>query len=509
MTQNWDRLKLIIKKDSILIFITISGLLLRLRQYAANRSFWGDEGGVALNIVERSFFGLTQKLGFHQAAPLGFLFIEKLSIILLGNRDYIFRLFPLLCGLLAVYLMYLIVKEYFVVAGIFALLIFAINSWLIYYSSELKQYCGDVTVTLLLIYLSFHCLKEDTRPKDFLWLGLAGFITIWISHISIFILAGIGITLFFDKVIQKEYRRLLWVIGLGVSWLLSFGIEYIVTLQYTIADGHYQTAWLKSFMPLPPTSEWAWNIFYKFMLINLNRTDLILAYLFIGLILIGCVALFARNWKIGLIVLFPFIMTLAASALHKYPLSYRFMLFLMPSAFLFIAEAIRMIYQRIAKWQPKLGLVLCAVPAVILLWVPIQTAVYDVKVPETVSEIRPVVQYVSEKKQPQDIVYIYYGSVPSVLYYAPQYGFTDTDSPNVIQGIWRQNDHKALERFFEDVGALKGKERVWFIFSDFGDCGGCTGDKRVFFNNYIGQYGIMLDKVEDIAKGAYLYDLKP
>ena len=44
---------------------------------------------------------LTQLLDYHQAAPIGFLFIEKLSILVFGNHDYIMRLFPLLAGILA------------------------------------------------------------------------------------------------------------------------------------------------------------------------------------------------------------------------------------------------------------------------------------------------------------------------------------------------------------------------------------------------------------------------
>ncbi len=119
--------------------IIIIGVILRLRQYIANRSLWLDEASLALNIVGRSFTGLTQPLDFEQGAPLGFLFIEKAVLLILGNQDYILRLFPLLSGLLSVYFMYLISKEFFGMPGLFALSIFAVSWTLIYYSSELKQ----------------------------------------------------------------------------------------------------------------------------------------------------------------------------------------------------------------------------------------------------------------------------------------------------------------------------------------------------------------------------------
>jgi hypothetical protein len=511
MVRSWDRLKLIAKQDFIWLSIVVLGIILRLRQYLANRSLWGDESALAVNIVERSFFGLTQKLGFHQAAPLGFLLIEKISIILLGNRDYILRLFPLFSGILAVYLMYRIAKENFGVIGIFAVLMFSVNSWLIFYSSELKQYCSDVTIALLLVYLSIRCLGENTRIKDFIWLGVAGLITIWISHTSIFILAGIGLVLVLEKIVRKKYVPMVWLLGLGASWLISFGVEYIVALQDTAADIHYQTSWQTNFVPWPPWSDPQWFVktYYFFLLIIMNRTDLFVPLFVSALALIGILSLFIRRRTIALLMILPFIMTLVASALHKYPLSYRFMLFLIPFALLLMAEGVGRIYLFMAKWQRSLALILCGIPVAVLLWISITRAIVDFRSPQTISEIRPIMKYVEENRAPQDTIYLYYGAVPGFLYYAPFYNFDDLDSDNIIMGVWRQNENKAFLHFFEDVEGLKGKNRVWFIFVEIVDCGGCEGDKQVVFTNYLDKYGTMLDSVQSVSSAAYLYDLSP
>src|SRR5690606_12042987 len=60
------------------MLVVVLGIVLRLRQYFANRSLWVDEASLALNIINRSFGGLTQPLDYNQGAPVGFLFIEKL-----------------------------------------------------------------------------------------------------------------------------------------------------------------------------------------------------------------------------------------------------------------------------------------------------------------------------------------------------------------------------------------------------------------------------------------------
>jgi predicted membrane-bound mannosyltransferase len=80
----------------LVICLLFIGIILRIWQYAANRSLWLDEAALALNIVNRSFIGLLLPLDNNQQAPLGFLIIQKAFTIVLGNSEYSLRLFPLL-----------------------------------------------------------------------------------------------------------------------------------------------------------------------------------------------------------------------------------------------------------------------------------------------------------------------------------------------------------------------------------------------------------------------------
>jgi Dolichyl-phosphate-mannose-protein mannosyltransferase len=504
----WNRMKSLINPDYVEWSLIAVGIILRLRQYLANRSLWADEASLAVNIANRTFGGLTQPLDYHQAAPIGFLFIEKFFIVLLGNKDYILRLFPLFAGILAIYLLHRITKEYFGGAGMATVLMFSINSWLIFFSSELKQYSSDVMVALLLIYLSSRCFKEDARVRDFQLLGVGGIMTIWMSHISIFILAGIGLTLVLEKIIHKKYMSFSWIIGLGAVWLISFGAEYIFTLQYIAADKYFQTYWQKAFMPLPPWRDIQWLVktYYSFILIIVGRTDSILILMIPALAFIGSVSLFIRNRSIAIVIIFPFIAALAASALEKYPLSYRFMLFLIPSILLLMTEGIRSIYLFFAKWQRGPALILSGIPIVVMLWFLIPIAWNVFNSPEKISEIKPIMEYVGKSKTQNDVIYIYYGSAPAFIYYAP---FYHLDPTNAIFGSDSLKKKVALNSFFDDVEKLKGNDRVWFIFSDIVDCGGCYGDKRIFFTDYLDKFGTMLDSVRGTAAGAYLYDLSP
>jgi len=86
------------------------GAALRVRQYAANRSLWLDEAMLALNFVHRSLPGLLRPLESDQAAPLGFLVVEKL-LESIANRDYVLRLFPLVAGCVSLYLLYRLARQ--------------------------------------------------------------------------------------------------------------------------------------------------------------------------------------------------------------------------------------------------------------------------------------------------------------------------------------------------------------------------------------------------------------
>ena len=502
MQKAWIRLK----PDLVWWFVIALGIILRLRQYLVNRSFWADEASLAFNLVNRTFSGLTQPLDYHQGAPIGFLFIEKLCILLLGNNEFAMRLFPLISGIIAIYLLYLLARTYIGLSGLFALLAFSVGWNLIYYSSELKQYSSDVMIALLLVYLASRCIRENAQAKDFLLLGVTGAIAIWVSHPSVFVLAGIGVVLVLEKLMRKSDVPFGWILTMGLVWVGLFAVDYFVFLRPLAEDEYLQNYWGKAFMPLPPWSDLGWfeKTFYSMLLMSLH-TYMSAVVIVSVLLVIGSLSLLFRNRTIALLFILPALIVLIASGFEAYPLKDRFMLFLIPFFLLILSEGLRGIYSVAAKWSRPLGVVLAALPVLVLIWPP-STTLDQFFTTTRGSDVRPVIQYVGENRKHDEVVYVFHAGESAFQYYAPLYGL---NTGEIIFGLSSPRKKLVLEGFYSDVESLRGNDRVWFIFSNIYDCGDCEGDMQEFYVNYINGYGVMLDQVNAPRANAYLYDLNP
>ena len=466
--------------------VIILGVVLRLRQYFADRSLWSDEAALALNIVGRSFTGLIQPLDFEQGAPLGFLFIEKTILLILGNKDYILRLFPLLSGLLSIYFLYRICREYYGISGLFALSFFAVSWTLIYYSNELKQYSSDVLISTGLVYLAFRALRKDAGRKEILILGAAGAVTVWISHPAIFILASIGLVLAIENLSRKALSKLIWILGIGVVWIVDLGLAYLVSLRNLMDNSYLSNFWRPFFMPLPPWRHWDWfGGTYVQLLDIANHVGSVPSRPFILvsslLLVIGVGWFFIFDRSIALMMAFPFVFVLLAAALQKYPFGERFILFLLPFLFLFMAKGLEQIYFVVARWNRTASLVICGVAVLVTLWPSASTSFRFFLSPYMREHIRPALAYMSQNTQFGDVIYVYYESQLAFEYYAPSLNFKDD---KIIYGAAGSADSPVD---IGNINQLRGNRRVWLVFSSY--CSQCETARAP------GQYLQRLNKI--------------
>ncbi len=482
------------------LFLIIIGIIFRVSQYFYNRSLTEGEAPLAMNIIERSYPELLKPLDYVQAAPIGFLYVEKFCVNIMGNNEFALRIFSLITGILALFLFSKIVEflgDFKI--QIFALCLFIVNDSLIYFSSEVKPYSSDVFFSLMIILLSIIIIKNFPQSLSLIIpLGLVSAIFIWFSFPSVFVFCGSWLTLAFFLIKNKNRPAFLFLLISGIIWFFSLGINYSISLKSLTKHKELMDFWQSSFIPLPPKS---WHelylLFYNLIRIFKNPGGFsIYEYLFaILLFFIGLAICWRKNRYYALIFIMPLIITILGSSLHLYPFAGRVLLFITPFLFIFTSAGLSRIYEIIQKHSHQIAVLIVA----IILIHPVFSAVYHIIKPRAPEELRTVLEYVQKNKKEDDIVYVYYGAVNAFRYYQERFSNIGDD---YIAGVESRTDWTG---YYRDIQKLKGNKRVWFLFSHIATHLGVNEEK--LFLSYLNCLGQCIESYTAPGASTYLYNL--
>lgn len=505
MKHIFAKINIFLAPDGIWYLLICTGVVQRLRQYVANRSLWADEATLANNIVNRGFLALTLPLDGNQGAPIGFLWVEKLFISIFGNRDYILRMFPMLAGLLTIYLMYRVAKLYVGNFGIFALLLLNLSWPVIYYSSEVKQYSTDTMIALLLLWLAYPCFQPAPLKKLYLRLGVAGVLSIWFSHPAALLLGAIGPLLLIWSIIYQSRKQSLWTLILGGVWGFNLIISYIISIHELTINPALKSYWQNDFIPFPPHLGDLSQVYLNLLQASTGVYLPLPWYTLLSLSSLTLFGLCLSDYKSSqkytlLLIELPFLATLIASVFQVYPIRGRFLLFLAPLVFIILAIGLKEAYEALSRYKFTAHLI-CG------LFIVMATASQAIIItgnfisPPMGEDIKPALLYIQQHKKPNDEIYVYYGGQSAFQYYQTSFGFTDKD---VILGIESRSNP---EKYKDDVEKLRGKNRVWFLFSH--NCDSCIVHEQKYYLQYLGKIGNVIERFNSSDVRLYLFDLNP
>jgi len=481
------------------LLICALGILVRSVQYLSNRSIWLDEARLLLNIVERSYLDLLRPLDHNQAAPPGFLLVERLNLELFGNNEYALRLFPFICGILSIFVFYQLAKQLLPKSTfLIALVLFNCMPRLVYFSSEAKQYSSDLFVALLLTWLLYHWRDRVLNLKQQLLLGLAGVVAIGFSHPAVFTLGGTEAALFLMAGKQR-WHRLKNRIPAYVMWLAAFAALYFLMVQSTLeANEELVDSWGRRY----PTSifDVGWLInnvatkycgyFYSFLGAS-TLIDILVTLVF----LVGCVAFYRRDRRNFFILVAPVGLTLIAAYLQKYPFQERLILFLTPFFVMMTAVGIQTFFTQI---RPLFFRIVAIALASILLISPVVQAK-----PQKIEEVRSITEYMMNHYQIGDGIYVYRRCFRQFIYYANRAGFPAENYKlgNATLPRHAEATPAELANFKKDIAPFDGKARTWVLV--------CRANKnKGTIEQQFDQMGKRIDEFKPSGATAYLYDLR-
>ncbi len=490
--------------------IIILGFILRIRDYYANNSLWGDEVRIALNIIDKPFTELIKPLDYYQNAPLGFLYIEKLIAHCFGNSEYALRLFPLIASLISIILFYKLAKYILDPSSVsIALLLFSILTSLVYYSAEVKQYSSDVLAALAIFLIAIVVDKHPPQLKNYVFIGILGATLIWISYPVIFILISTWTVLLVCNSQAKELDKVRMLLISGVLWAASFVANYFLITHSVLENTGSVNYWIHHFMPLVPFPvvpiQWLLRI-------HKELCDFLpLPNMAIFIIIFGLIITFKNNKKLISLLVLPIIVTLFASVMHKYPIWQRFILFSIPLIVLLLVNGLEGI-KKITYGVPFIWMI----TLIAVFNYPIQSAINNFKNPRTFEEMRPALHYVKNHLYYRDVIYLSSYLQYSFKYYGQSQEYIDikvdrssseveknrnyiTDKYSLIIGTYFT---PSRENYIQDLKLLRGNKRVWIILHGL-------PEDLPHFNaiRYLNTIGTRLNSFRAPGILVYLYDL--
>ena len=382
------------------------GVLLRFRQYLFDRSLWYSETLIALNIIARPIPRLIPPLDNHQGAPLGFLALEKAAVLAFGTNEYAMRLVPMVAGVAALVLLYLLVRRILPpVATLASVGLFALSSQQIGYSTELKRYSMDAAVALLVMFVAIGRWPARRR-RDLMLLTVIGAAAVWFS------VPG-GVRARRDRHRTRACGRRHTGVAAsrktGVGWN-CLGAEFRgVLLDYATARRKRYPAFRYLERGISPLAcvvldDRLDTQSYVRHLPSACRHDPVGLGAFV--FLLGMIRR-DGDWPINRwLLVSPLLVAFAAAAVHRYPFDGRFLNFAVPLVLVVVGAGVAHIADATWRTGPAIVYSLLA----LLFLHPLWTGAYDTLRPQGNEEIRPVLDYVRQHQQPGDSLYLYLAS---------------------------------------------------------------------------------------------------
>lgn len=249
------------------VLVALVGIGLDIHQWANALPMWLDEEMIALNLRDRSLAALAGPLWLGQAAPFGWLALQRAIVLTLGTGERALRLVPVLFGMATVTAALWIGRRWMGWIGAAALvLLCSISQQLSHFSFEVKHYSADGFWALLLPALAVwaieaHASNERTRRTRIWWVAAA--VGHWFANGALLVTPGCVVILL-AIVWRRDGRRAAVTFALGaVIWLVSFAVHYQLSLGATHNSTYLREYWTSALPPasagLAGTAQWLMN----------------------------------------------------------------------------------------------------------------------------------------------------------------------------------------------------------------------------------------------------------
>jgi uncharacterized membrane protein len=405
------RIEHVLLSPLTIVTIVVSAALVRGAVYLADRSLIIDEAFIALNLGRRSADHLTGELDWNQAAPIGFLEIEKLLVTLFGSSEYVLRAAPFAASLIALMLLAVLARRLLESYSVpLAVLVFAGIALATSYAAIAKPYSFDIAVVLALYLATISVLRGERVPWSIVGLAALGVVAPLLSYASVFAVTASAIALLIDAALRRSRKRLIGSAFVIFAWLIFLVSLYFAhsgtlsNLRSSLARENLDS--LQSFRnSLGNLREVLGVSVHSNGLGGMFATLAALCAAF--LIGIGVIHIARMSLATAAMLVLPGVFAFVASAAGWYPLLPRTMLFLAPTLALFVADGCGTFLRSSRKLSVR-SLAIALVAVVIAAEAAATArAIREVRPDDG---IKPIMATLAERQRPGDTIYLSYAA---------------------------------------------------------------------------------------------------
>jgi hypothetical protein len=343
--------------------LALAGTALKIYQWYFSKPLWVDEEMLLLNVRDRAMSELIGPLWLNQAAPLGWVALQRAVITEFGTSDRAVRAIPVLFGIGTLWVAWWMAKRWMnPLAAATFLVLCGTAQWMTYYALEAKPYSADGFWALALPTLAIWAAEPvSQRPLSLarigVWWSVAA-IAQWFSFGAIFVTPGCAVALCAVGWWRAGWRLAAAIALQGIVWLIFFGAHYAISLGYASNDEYLWNYWRSAFPPanagLTGTVSWLAKQFEPIASNPAGTTLWLSLWLCVAY---GIAVSLSRQPAIGLVILCVTISPFALAALRRLPLADRLAFWMVPALYAAVAFAIddgitrgRMSFSR-RKWS--------------------------------------------------------------------------------------------------------------------------------------------------------------
>jgi hypothetical protein len=458
---------------ALVVILLAVALVARRPAYMLSHPFWLDEGWVADSVRAP----LQQLLLLTSSTPIGWTLLLRL-VPPVGGPEQL-RLLPLAFGVASVVPAWWLGRMvggatpvFGLAAGLAAAVVPAGLA-----RHDLKQYTAEACLALLLMLAAARLEASWSRGRLAV-LAAACILAFPFSNTAPFVAVGLLGGLALATAFRRAWRPLAELAVAAVVVVLAQGAFY-VAIASAGDNPAIRAYWSRWYVPtdqgLGAAADFVAGRFQA-TLHDLGLGPWPVATALVGL---GLVAL-ARAGLGGVALATPLIAVelVVAGVLHRYPLlDRRTSLFVITLWMVLAALGLAWLSVRLAGWRPAIVLVVVAVAAVAAVLVPATRRAAATPLPDV--NVRGVVRYVLDHRQPGDVIVVSVHDSYSFAWYWPDRPvFVPTRAPTAVrfQVTYPPGGAIVAARYLDNASldaalgqARPGARRVWLLVTHYND----------------------------------------